>query len=84
MALLNPSSCCFYRSSYGCYEGEAMQGEHPLDPLFVRGSHENQHIQILFENIFCIIMMNAAAPKRDGPAAVSGTVNTKTSMPRCA
>jgi hypothetical protein len=39
--------------------------------------HENQIIQIVFENFFCIIMMNAAAPKRDAPAAVLGTVNTK-------
>jgi hypothetical protein len=40
-------------------------------------SHENQIIQIVFENVFCIIMINAAAPKRDAPAAVLGAVNAK-------
>jgi hypothetical protein len=40
-------------------------------------SHENRIIQILSESGFCIIIMNAAAPKRDAAAAVLGTLNAK-------
>jgi hypothetical protein len=47
-------------------------------------SHEDRIIQIVSESGFRIVMMNAAAPKRDTPAAVLGTVNAKNHLaPPC-
>jgi hypothetical protein len=43
--------------------------------------HENQIIQIVFENVFCIIMMNATAPEWTSPRRFLGLQIQKTILP---